>query len=63
MTDNNLTTVQIDKKYLILLGEIAEYFNRKKSEQLAWWIKNEHSRIFKDNEPVDLDEVVTIQEA
>ena len=50
MLENELTTVQITKKMNKLLGDISEYFNRSKSGQLEWWIKNEHQRIFQDGE-------------
>jgi hypothetical protein len=47
---NELTSVQISKRGLKLLGEIAEYFRRSKSKQLEWWIEQEHQRIFQDGE-------------
>lgn len=46
--DNELTTVQITKGELKKLGEVAAYFRRSKTEQVAWMIDQEHDRLFGD---------------
>jgi hypothetical protein len=50
MEENGVTSLQITKQALKLLGDIADYFRRSKTKQVEWWIENEHRRIFQDGE-------------